>query len=514
MCAKRRAAIVGAGPGGLAAAMLLSARGYEVTVYEKQREPGGRTSRFEKDGFAFDRGPTFLMMPHLLEELFAEAGRALSDYVTLVSLDPLYRLRFGSSDLDATGDRMRMKERIEALFPGNGEGYDRFMREEQMKFDRVSPLLRRPFAKWTDYIRMDVASALPRLHATDTVYGRLSRYYSDERLKYAFAFQAKYLGMSPWACPGTFSILSFMEHRYGLVHPIGGVNRVCAAMAEIIRENGGAVMTSCGVRRVLTRGRRACGLLLENGEKVEAEHIVINADFGTAMTRLFEPGILRKYTPERIAGKRYSCSAFMLYLGVEGSVSLPHHTILFSEDYPRNVRELTETGVLSEDPSMYVHNPSAADPTMAPRGHSSLYVLMPAPNLSGSIDWREQAASAEESVLDRLEKEPELRGLRRRIRFRETVTPLDWRDRFDVYRGATFNLAHSLDQMMHRRPHNRFEELDGCWLVGGGTHPGSGLPTIWESARISVRLLMEEDRRSGYAAGRDAQLRKEAATWT
>lgn len=217
-----RASVIGAGPGGLAAAMLLAAKGYHVDVYEKQPRIGGRSSRLELGEYRFDRGATFLMMPSLLEELFEAAGRSVHDYVDLKRLDPLYALHFGNTVFTPSSDLEQTVAQIEKLFPGNGEGYRRFMHEEQLKFDRVSPLLRRPFTSWTDYLRSDLLRALPRLHALDTVYGRLSKYFTDERLRWAFTFQSKYLGMSPWECPGTFTILSFMEHRYGLYHPIGG----------------------------------------------------------------------------------------------------------------------------------------------------------------------------------------------------------------------------------------------------------------------------------------------------
>lgn len=513
MTSRRKAIIVGAGPGGLAAGMLLAGRGYEVTVYEKQSYVGGRTSRVELGEYRFDRGATFLMMPELLEELFTSVNRSLHDYVDLVELDPLYRLKFGDVSFEATSNRELMKERIEQYFPGNGEGYERFMKEEKVKFDRISPLLKRPIARLTDYIRSDVLKALPKLNAMDTVYGRLSKYYTDERLKYAFTFQAKYLGMSPWECPGTFSILSYLEHEYGLFHPIGGVNQICTAMAEVIREYGGKVETSCGVKKVLHRNGKAIGVQLENGERMDADHVVINADFATAMTHLFEPGELKKFTPERIARKKYSCSTVMLYLGIDGKVDMPHHTVLFSDDYKKNVNEITKLGVLSDDPSIYVHNPGISDSTLAPQGKTALFVLMPVPNLTGETDWSEASGRVRERVLERLEQESELSGISSRIEIEEMVTPQDWQDRFHVYQGATFNLAHSLDQMMHLRPHNRFEELGNCWLVGGGTHPGSGLPTIWESARISVKQLMEQDQRAGYRLDSTIRTSEEVPLW-
>ncbi|UQZ33905.1 phytoene desaturase [Paenibacillus sp. PK3_47] len=489
-----RVAVVGAGPGGLAAAMLLAAEGYEVEVYEKQDDVGGRSAELRLGEYRFDRGATFLMMPHLLEELFASAGRSLSSYVSLKELDPLYSLHFGDTVFTPSTHQERTAGEIERLFPGNGAGYRRFMSDEAEKFERVMPLLQRPFQKLGDYVKKDVFHALPKLHAADTVYNRLSKYFDDERLRWAFTFQAKYLGMSPWDCPGTFTILSFLEHRYGLYHPIGGINRVLRAMGEVIAEHGGRVHTSCGVQRVIVQNGQAAGLLLENGDKVEADYVVIGADFGSAMTRLFEPGVLKRYAPDKIARKRYSCSTAMLYLGVDGPVGLGHHSVHFAEDYRRNVDEITRQGILSDDPSIYVHNPSAIDPTLAPEGKSSLYVLMPVPNLTSGINWLQEKEAVEARMMERLEKIPSLAGLSGRVEERLFFSPMDWQYKLDVYNGATFNLAHDLGQMMYLRPHNTFQEVRNLWLVGGGTHPGSGLPTIFESAKISARLLKEHDR--------------------
>ncbi|PZD94075.1 phytoene desaturase [Paenibacillus sambharensis] len=486
--------VIGAGPGGLAAAMLLASQGYRVKVMEKQAYVGGRTSAVKLGDYRFDRGPTFLMMPGLLEDMFHSVGRSLHDYVQLKEIDPLYRLQFGSIRFEATRDRKRMLAEIERCFPGESAGYERFMEEEGKKFKRVMPLLQRPFQRVADYVKPDVLRALPRLNLRDTVYGRLSRYFQDERLRYAFAFQAKYLGMSPWECPGTFTILSYIEHAFGLWHPIGGVNRICGAMADVTCELGGTIHLNSGVKQVLTSGGRAAGVLLESGERVDADHVVINADFGTAVTQLFEPGQLRKYNTDKINSLKLSCSAYMLYLGVNRRIDLPHHTVMFADDYPRNVRELMG-GSLSGDASIYVHNPSAIDPTMAPEGKSALYVLMPAPNLKGATDWSDERVKAEVKayVLDRLEREPELAGLRSDIEEEAVITPLDWEQSIHVYQGAAFNIAHSVDQMMMLRPHNRFQDARNCWLVGGGTHPGSGLPTILESARISAGLIMKSD---------------------
>ncbi|WP_235680251.1 phytoene desaturase family protein [Paenibacillus albicereus] len=491
-----KAAVIGAGPGGLAAAMLLAARGHEVTLLEKQPYVGGRTSALRLGAYTFDRGPTFLMMLPVLEELFERSDRRLEDYLELKRVDPLYTLKFGDLEFSPGGSHEETARRVEELFPGNGERYMRFMTRERDKLSRVLPLLRRPFGSIGSYLAADVLRALPKLDAADTVHKRLSRYFTDERLRWAFSFQSKYLGMSPWECPGTFTMLSFLEHEYGLYHPIGGLNRISEAMADVAREHGAVIRTGVGARRVLTNGGRAVGVELEGGERIAADSVVIGADFGHAMSTLFDPGTLKSYTPAKLKKKKLSLSTFMLYLGIGAELPmLPHHKIVFAADYRRNVDDMTKRMTLSDDPSLYIHHPSRLDPTLAPPGKSALYLLLPVPNNRSGLDWREEAPKVRALMLERLAAECGLPGaaaVEALIEEERMYTPEDWEKQAYVYQGATFNLAHSLDQMMHLRPRNRFEELEGCYLVGGGTHPGSGLPTIIQSAIISAQLLEEE----------------------
>ncbi|WP_407271963.1 phytoene desaturase family protein [Radiobacillus sp. PE A8.2] len=484
--------IVGAGPGGLAAGMLLSAKGYRVKIVEKQPVIGGRTSKLSVGDYSFDLGPTFLMMPQVLEELFERAGRNLHEYVQMKELSPLYTLKFGDISFTPSRDVEATKAQIKELFPGDEESYERFLRIEGEKFDRVTNLLKQPFTSLGDFFTKDMWRALPKLNALDTVYGRLSKYFSDERLKWAFSFQAKYLGMSPWDCPGTFTILSYLEHRYGLYHPTGGVNQICEAMASVIEEYGGDIYTNAAVDKIIVEDGEAKGVTLSDGEEIYADDVIINADFGYTMTHLFDQSDLTKYRKARLEKKSVSCSTFMVYLGIDRELDLPHHLIFFADDYKKNVMEITKQSKLSDDPSIYVHNPSVIDKTLAPEGKTALYLLMPVPNLDADIDWEEQREVVKDKIITKLAQQPGLADIRDWIEVEKVITPADWEADFHVYKGATFNLSHSLDQMMYFRPHNKFEDVDHCYLVGGGTHPGSGLPTIFQSAMISTDLLIAE----------------------
>jgi phytoene desaturase len=259
-------------------------------------------------------------------------------------------------------------------------------------------------------------------------------------------------------------------------------------MADVAKNNGADIHTNCPVKQIVTDNGVVRGVLLGSGDRIEADDVVINADFGYAMENLFEPGVLRKYTPQKLARMKISCSTFMLYLGVDYEVDLPHHTIFFADDYKKNVRDIF-AGRLTRDISFYIRNAGLTDTTLAPPGHSALYVLVPVPNTRSDIDWECEKDSFRETVLERMESRGGLKELRQHIRSEHIITPKDWEHEHNVYAGATFNLAHNVGQMIYFRPHNKFEELDHCYLAGGGTHPGSGLPTIYESGRIAANLI-------------------------
>lgn len=490
----KRIAVVGAGPGGLSAAMLLSANGYDVTIYEKQDQVGGRNGRIRKDGYTFDIGPTFLMMLDVLEHLFSAAGRDLHKDLSIVPIDPLYRLVFGGGKrvLRPTRDRAKMKEALEAFAPGSFEGYVRYVEKESEKYDKLIPCLRVPYGKLSDFAAWKFVTALPYLDAHVSLYDVLGRYFKDEDLKLAFTFQAKYIGMSPWKAPGTFSIISYIEHGGGIWHVQGGLNRISAAMADAIEAKGGRIRLSTPVKELVVEDGTCRGLLLEDGERVEADGVVLNADFSHAMKHLVPAKHRRKYTDAKLDRMRYSCSTFMVYLGLDTVYpDLEHHSIVFADDYERNVDDIVGSKTLSSDFSVYIQNASRTDPSLAPPGGSTIYLLVPVPNNESGIDWDAVKKEFRDKVVAAAGIRGGLKDLERHIVTETVITPLDWERKLDVFKGATFNLSHDIAQMLYMRPHNEFEEFRNCWLVGGGTHPGSGLPTIYESGRISAELIMK-----------------------
>lgn len=491
-------AVIGAGPGGLASAMLLSAQGFNVHVFEKQPYTGGRTSSFTKEGYTFDLGPTFFSMPHIFEEVFRKSGRNLYDYMTLKFLDPMYTLQFDDLIFRASSDRETMKKTINSHFPGYGAAYERFMDDTRKKMNALMPVLQNKHASLLDYFRLRSLKAVPQLELGKSLHDVLSDYFDDERLKLSFTFQSKYLGMSPWECPGAFSILSFMEHEYGVFHPVGGLNQLTKAMAQVVKEHGGQIHTGTGVRKLIMSGNRTVtGIELDNGEAVQADEVIMNADFAQGMSQLIDDNKRRKYKNIKLADKKYSCSTFMIYAGMNTKVNLDHHTVLFSKDYKRNVEEITHSKILSADPSVYVQNASVTDSSLAPEGKSSLYILAPVPNNFSRIDWEKNKMSFRQLILEQVARKTGLTDIESKIETETILTPSDWEHDKHVYKGATFNLAHNLGQMMYFRPHNQFKEIRHLWLTGGGTHPGSGLPTILESAKITSGLITAAYRRKG-----------------
>ncbi|RWZ60799.1 phytoene desaturase [Halobacillus fulvus] len=489
----KKIAVVGAGPGGLAAAMMLAAKGYEVDVYEKQNYVGGRNASLSLGSYTFDIGPTFLSMPHIMEEIFRAADRNVHDYMELIELSPMYELQFDGKRVPMYRDRRKMLRVLREHFPGNEAGYQRFMKDTREKMDALLPVLQTRHHRLTDYVSKRTLKALPKLSLGKSVYDVLSEYFNDEKLKIAFTFQAKYLGMSPWECPGAFAILSYMEHEYGVFHPKGGVNQLSKAMAKVTEEHGGRIHLGDGVKKFKLDGNKVVGLEMESGKQIEADEFIVNADFAEAMSHMLDDGVLKKYSKEKLDKKKFSCSTFMIYLGVDKLYDMPHHTIVFAEDYQKNVKEMTKDLVLSDEPSIYVHNASVTDETLAPEGHSAVYILAPVPNNYSEIDWDEKQEAFKELILDEIEKKTGFSDLREHIVEEKVLTPKQWQTEHFVHKGATFSLGHQLSQMMYFRPHNRFQELEHCWLVGGGTHPGSGLPTILESARITTGWIQEKE---------------------
>jgi phytoene desaturase len=482
--------IIGAGPGGLAAGMLLARRGHLVTIFEKHGFVGGRTSTFTMEGFRFDLGSTFLIMKSVFEELFHKVGRELDVEMDLQNIDPLYRLVYPEGkEFHPSSDREKMKKEMARCFPEEEGGYQAFLDKESIKYQMMVPFLKQAYDNPRIFFQPGFLMKLPGIDAHISLYRKLGQYFKGDLLKQAFTFQSKYLGMSPWHCPGTFSIIPFIEHRYGIFHPIGGLGALTKTMGRIFQEEGGTLLLNQEVTEVLVEQGEAKGLQLKDGKQILGDCVIMNADFSKGMEKLVPERHRKKYTDKKLRNMKYSCSTFMIYLGLNRQYDFPHHQVLFSSDYKKNMNQLTRDYQLPEDPAVYLQNPWKTDPTLAPPGKSTLYILVPVPNNRSKIPWDTLKEQFKEEILDLVEKRGGYPRLREAIEVEKIITPKDWEEEMDLYFGATFSLSHNINQMLYYRPHNRYEDVKDLYLVGGSTHPGSGLPTILISAAITSELI-------------------------
>ncbi|HMQ10179.1 MAG TPA: phytoene desaturase family protein [Oligoflexia bacterium] len=488
---KKKVLIVGGGPGGLAASMLLAHRGFSVELFEKNSVVGGRNAHIDLDGFKFDIGPTFLMMKFLLDNLFEQVGLDINDYMKFIKLDPMYKLQFADKQILMSSNREKTKAEIERVFPGLSKGYDKFMSKEEARFKRLLPCLQKDYPTLISLMSKRNIKALPYLSLGQSVFDVLKSYFQNDDLSLLFSFQSKYLGMSAWDCPGGFSMLSYIEHAYGVYHVMGGLSEISASMAKAAQSLGANFHLNTPVKQLIVKGKKVIGVETED-EKIFADEVIVNADFAYAMDKLVPKNTLKKYTPKKLEKMKYSCSTFMLYLCLDKIFPSEHHTIVFAKNYKKNVDDVFKNETLSDDFSFYVRNASVNDPSLAPKNQSSLYVLVPVPNCDAQVDWETTQHHYRNLVLDMIEERMQFKNLRQHIINERIFTPNTWEQDLNVYKGATFNLSHNLGQLAYFRPRNKFEEFDQCYIVGGGTHPGSGLPTILQSSIIASNLISKK----------------------
>ncbi|HBR80771.1 MAG: phytoene desaturase [Candidatus Uhrbacteria bacterium GW2011_GWE2_45_35] len=487
---RKKIIIVGAGPGGLSAGMLLAHKGFEVKIFEKEKIPGGRNGFLKLGEYKFDIGPTFFMMDNILREIFKTTGRNLDDYVKMTSLLPMYRLYFPDNYLDVYDDQKKMKKELARVFPGEENGLAKFHLEEKKRLAALYPILSADNNNILATSKPEFLKAIPSFSIGRSLFSVMGDYFKDERCRLSFTFQSKYLGMSPWDCPGAFAMVPFIEHNKGVYHIEGGLSSAAEAMAKVIQEDGGKIHYGKSVKKILTERGRAVGVELNNGKKFFSGAVVINADFSYAASELLSG--LKKYSKKKLEKKKYSCSIFMLYLGVNKKFNLPHHAIVFAKNYRQNIEDVFSGKLTKEDFSFYVRDASKTDSTLAPKGKSALYVLVPVPNNRSKINWQKSGPKIRNRVLELMRQRLKIKIDEADIEVEKIISPTDWQKDFNVYQGAVFNLSHHLDQMLWFRPHNEFEEIKDCYLVGGGTHPGSGLPTIYESGRITANLIAKK----------------------
>lgn len=478
------ALVIGSGFGGLAAAVRLGARGYRITVLEQLPTPGGRARVHRQDGFTFDAGPTVITAPFLFEELWALCGRRLADDVDLRPVSPFYRVRFDDGTVfDYSGDADAMRAEVARLAPSDVAGYERFLAASEaiykVGFEQLGHV---SFERWTDMAR--VLPDLLKLEGYRTVYGLACRHVKDEKLRVVLTFQSLLVGGNPFSTTSVYCLIAFLERRFGVHFAMGGTGALVRGLVGLIEGQGGRVLCNHAVDEILVERGAACGVRLRTGQRLDADVVVCNADSAWTYKHLLPARYRRRWTDKRIAKARYSMSLFVWYFGTRRQYpDVAHHTISLGPRYEGLLDDIFTKKHLADDFSLYLHRPTATDPSLAPPGCDTFYVLAPVPHLDAGVDWRERAEPYRAAIARRL-SETLLPGLEDEVVSSLMLTPKDFQDQLSSYKGAAFALEPVLTQSAWFRPHNRSEEVDRLYLVGAGTHPGAGLPGVLSSARV------------------------------
>lgn len=482
------ALVIGSGFGGLAAALRLRARGYRVQVLEKLDAPGGRAYVHRQDGFTFDAGPTIVTAPHLFEELWALAGRRMADDIELRELGPFYRIRFDDGTwFDYSRDPQAMRAEVARFAPDEVDGYERLMAEGEfcckLGYDELG-------ATAFDTVG-DLVSAVPsllRMRAWNSLHSLVARHLRHPKLRMVFSFHPLLIGGNPFKVTQVYSLITALEKRWGVHYAMGGTGALVRGLVGLLADQGIGLSCNAEVTRIEVETRavgkpRATGVQLADGSRIAADIVVSNGDVAWTYKHLVDARHRRRWTNRRIERSRYSMSLFVWYFGTDRQwPEVPHHMILLGPRYRELLEDIFQRHKLADDFSLYLHRPTATDPSMAPPGCDAFYVLAPVPHLASGTDWTAEAEPYRRRIAAALEASV-LPGLQRHVVTSRVTTPRDFRDRLRSVNGAAFGLEPLLLQSAWFRPHNRSEDVDRLFLVGAGTHPGAGLPGVLSSAK-------------------------------
>jgi len=489
---RRRAAVIGSGFGGLAAAIRLQSMGFDTVCYEAHDKPGGRAYVYEEQGYIFDAGPTVITAPHCLEELFGLSGRRLSDYVRLLPVTPLYRLQWSDGvSFDYVADEAGLIEQVQRVSPSDVDGYRRFADYARQVFQKgYEELGAVPFLRFTDMLR--AAPHLARLRADRSVYSTVSRFVKDEHLRQAFSFHPLLVGGNPLETSSIYTLIHWIERQWGVFFPEGGTGALVRGLVRLFEELGGRLLLNTPVERITVQasGDAVKHVVHASGTPPAAFDLVVsNADVHHTYATLYHGVAGAKRRQQRLERMAWSMSLFVLYFGTNRRYSdLAHHTILFGPRFKGLLRDIFRGRRLPEDFSLYLHAPTITDPGMAPVGGESFYVLSPVPHLgNAAIDWDAQAPAYGDAILAALEQY--LPGLQESIVTRRHFTPQDFARKFGAHHGSAFSVAPQLTQSAYFRPHNRDPDIPGLYIAGAGTHPGAGVPGVINSAKATCDTI-------------------------
>ncbi len=488
---KKKIIIIGSGFGGLGAACRLAARGHEVTIFEKRDKLGGRAYVYEINGFQFDGGPTVITAPFMFDDIFTAAGKKREDYFDLVPVNPFYRIfNAEGRSFNYNNDPQFTLEQIERWNPADKAGYQRFIATTRAIFQKgFVELADKPFLKFTDMLK--IAPDLMRLQSYRSVYGYVSQFVQDDFLRQVFSFHPLLVGGNPFDTTSIYALIHYLEREWGVHYAKGGTGAIVRGLGRLFEELGGKVRLNAAVEEILVSGRRVSGVRLQDGSVHRADAVVSNADVAFTYHSLIAPQHRRHYTNRRLANLRYSMSLFVIYFGTKKRYldsGLAHHNIILGKRYKGLLDDIFNRKQLAEDFSLYLHMPTLTDPSIAPPGHESFYVLSPVPHLDSGTDWRQMARPYRDRILQFLERNY-LPDLQANIVAEHYIDPLHFQNTLNSYKGAAFSVQPILTQSAWFRPHNRSEEFENLYFVGAGTHPGAGLPGVLSSAKIAENLI-------------------------
>ena len=483
------AVVIGAGFGGLAAAVRLLVRGYRVTVVDRLDQPGGRARVFKEKGYTFDGGPTLITAPFLFDELWAIAGEKREDHVEVVPVSPFYRIRFDDGEtFEYTGDADEMRAQIARFNPDDVAGYERFLKKSEQIFETgFLELGHVPFGKFGDMAK--IIPSMVALESHRTVYGLVSKYIKDKRLRQVFSFHPLLVGGNPFSTTSIYALIAYLERHWGVWYAMGGTGAMVRGIADLIGRLGGEIRLGETVDGIVAEARpgrksRATGVRLESGETIPADIVVSNADAAWTYRHLIAPEHRGKWTDRKVEGSKFSMSLFVWYFGTDRQYpDVAHHTILLGPRYKKLLDDIFHHKLLADDFSLYLHRPTATDPSMAPDGHDAFYVLAPVPHLDSGTDWERTREAYRKAIETHLEATV-LPGLGEHLTASVTLDPQGFYDDYLALKGNAFSLEPTLLQSAYMRPHNKSEDVDGLFLVGAGTHPGAGMPGVLSSARV------------------------------
>ncbi len=494
-----QAVVIGAGLGGLASAMRLGAKGYRVEVIDRLDSVGGRGTSVSVNGHRFDLGPTIVTVPNCFKDLWAVTDHKFEDDVDLRPLDPFYTIRFpDGSQFSARKDHEDMRAEVKRLSQHDLAGYDKIVKDAEARYVfGFEDLGRRPMNELWELIKVLPTFAWYR--ADRSVYAHAAKRLKDERLRMALSFHPLFIGGDPFHVTSMYTLVSHLEKEFGVHYAMGGVAAIAEAMAKRIRGQGGRIRLNEEVDQILIKNNTVKGVELKSGDTLDAPIVVSNADAGHTYDHLLRRTKKRRWTPKKLASRRWSMGLFIWYFGTKGTREkwrdVGHHTILSGPRYKGLVRDIFMKGKLCDDMSLYVHRPTETDPSAAPEGDDTFYALSPVPHLGfeNGVDWKVEAEPYRQKVQAFLEKEM-LPGLGEHITASHVMTPLDFQDRYLSPYGSGFSIEPRILQSAWFRPHNVSEEVKGLYLAGAGTHPGAGLPGVVSSAEVLAKLVPDAER--------------------